>query len=103
MNDKIIQYTNDLDKLSNNSRDSRNDKIIFQYVAKKVDNISNYSYIQKDVKNVSDSINSSEIFNEDKHNTKNEMNSRDRLQIENTQKSEIKNNKENKKPKEKYK
>ena len=99
MNDKIIQYTNDLDKLSNNSRNSKNDKIIFQYVAKKVDNISNYSYIRKDVKNVSDSINSSEIFNEDKHNTKNEMNSRDRLQIENTQKSEIKNNKENKNPK----
>ena len=99
MNNKMIQNTNDLDKLTNSSRNSRNDKIIFKYVAKKVDNISNYSFIQKDVKNVSDSLNSSEIFNEDKYNTKNEINSRDKLHIEINQKDEIKNNKENKKQK----
>ena len=95
MNEKNIQYTNDLDKLTDNSKNSKNDKIIFQYIAKKVDNISNYSFIQKDVKNVSDSINSSEIFNEDKYNTKNDVNSIDKLNIENIQK----NTKVNKKPK----
>ena len=50
---------------SKNSENSDNDKIIFKYVAKNVDNVSNlgdYSLIQKKIKKVAESANSSEIF-----------------------------------------
>ena len=100
MNDKKIQYTNDIDKLTNNSKDSKNDKI-FKFVVKNADNISNmndYSLIQKKIQKVSDSINSSEIFYEDKDSPKNEINSKDKL-FEAEQKDDNKSIKEEKKQK----
>ena len=65
---KKVQIKEDLNKVtynSKNSENSDNDKIIFKYVAKNVDNVSNlgdYSLIQKKIKKVAESANSSEIF-----------------------------------------
>ena len=50
---------------NNNDGNSENDKIIFKYVAKNIENVSNFgenSYVQTKVKNVEESANSSEIF-----------------------------------------
>ena len=50
---------------NNTDGNSENDKIIFKYVAKNIENVSNFgenSYVQTKVKNVEESANSSEIF-----------------------------------------
>ena len=99
MDGKIVQFTDDLDKLTNSSKNSKNDKIIFKFVAKNVDNISNYSLVQKEVKNVADSANSSEIFNENTNFPKKEIDSKEKMIVETNLKDDTKNIKEYKKPK----
>ena len=99
MDGKIVQFTDDLDKLTNSSKNSKNDKIIFKFVAKNVDNISNYSLVQKEVKNVADSANSSEIFNENTNFPKKEIDSKEKMIVETNPKDDTKNIKEYKKPK----
>ena len=99
MDGKIVQFTDDLDKLTNSSKNSKNDKIIFKFVAKNIDNISNYSLVQKEVKNVADSANSSEIFNENTNFPKKEIDSKEKMIVETNPKDDTKNIKEYKKPK----
>jgi len=100
MEGKIIQFNDDLDKLTNSSKNSKNDKIIFKFVAKNVDNISNYSIVQKEVKNVADSVNSSEIFNENTNLPKKEIvDSKGKMFVETNQKDDTKNIREYKKSK----
>jgi hypothetical protein len=63
IDNRKIQLKEDLNKLGSEVKNSENDKIIFKYVAKNVDNVSNYndySLIQKNIKNVAESANSSE-------------------------------------------
>ena len=95
---KKIQLKGDLNKIGSAQKNSENDKIIFKYVAKNVDNVSNYndySLIQKNIKNVEESANSSEIFKNEENEEQNNYNTNFQLQKE----DEVANNKEDKKRK----
>ena len=93
LNNKKIQIKADLNKVTYNSKSSENsdnDKIIFKYVAKNADNVSNYadySLIQKKIKKVAESANSSEIFqNEATDKERDDNPSKEKLQREEEQK-----------------
>ena len=99
--ERILQIKVDLNKITDNSQNSDNDKIIFKYVAKNVDNVSNYaenSLIQDKVKKIAESANSSEIFViEDNENNRLENHTKDKLEEDEVQKDENKSIKEVKK------
>ena len=97
LNNKELPLKEDLNKVTlntKNSQNSDNDKIIFKYVAKNVDNVSNYgdySLIQKKIKKVAESDNSSEIFqNEPTDKDKYNNNSKEKFQS----KEELKDDKD---------
>ena len=98
IDNRKIQLKEDLNKLGSEVKNSENDKIIFKYVAKNVDNVSNYndySLIQKNIKNVAESANSSEIFRNEEEDKEQNYDTNNQLQKE----DEMANNKEDKKRK----
>ena len=95
-NKRKIQLNNDLQKFTANSKNNNNDNIIFKFVAKNVDNVSNFednSLVQKKVKKIAESANSSEIFaNEATDKLYNNNESKEKFQVDEEQKEDKDNN-----------